>query len=760
MRIYELAKELKMNSKDLVTLAEQELGITIKNHMSSITDLEVIRLKKALNIINNNKKAKGAKPVIIDDEPLVDEHIDLKQAKLKKVDKNLIAPVKKQPIQPKQSANTANEPDKSSSQGNNRNNNNNNNNNKNKNNKSGNNNFNKNNNNNNKSKNKQPYTQQQKPVEQEEKKHQPKIKNIEIEEPIIVREFADKLGVPVNLVISKLILLGIMANMNQEIDFDTAQLIGEELNAKVSKIEVVDELQNIEESLMNSDSDDEKDLQPRPPIVTVMGHVDHGKTSLLDAIRNTAVTEHEAGGITQHIGASQVEINGKKITFLDTPGHEAFTAMRARGAKVTDIAIIVVAADDGVMPQTIEAINHSKAAGVPIIVAVNKVDKPTANMDRVKQELSEQGIISEDWGGDTIFVPVSAKKHMGIEDLLEMILLVAEVQEFKANPNRAAKGTIIEAKLDKGRGPVATVLIEKGTLNKGDVVLVGGAYGKVRAMFNSKGKKINQAGPSVPVEILGLNETPQAGDILVVMDNEKDAKNIAEKRKDKRHQETMNATSKVSLDDLFDRIQKGEVKDLNIIIKADVSGSIEAVKQSLLKQSMDEVKVNPIHGGVGGINENDVMLAAASNAIVIGFNVRPSIAAMELAKKENVDIRTYNIIYQAIEDIQQAVKGMLAPVYKEVVMGRAEVRQTFKVPNVGIVAGVYVTSGKITRKSKIRLLRNDIILHDGEISSLKRFKDDVSELNTGYEGGIGIEKYNDIKEGDSLEAYVMEEIKR
>jgi len=746
MRIYELAKELKMNSKDLVTLAEQELGITIKNHMSSITDLEVIRLKKALNIINNNKKAKpvkGAKPIIIDDEPLVDEHIDLNQAKLKKVDKNLIAPVKKQPIQPKQPAKAANAADKSS-------NNNNNNNNKN------NNNFNK---NKNKPKNRQQY-QQQKPAEPEKKEHQPKIKNIEIEEPIVVREFADKLGVPVNVVISKLILLGIMANMNQEIDFDTAQLIGEELNAKVSKIEVVDELQNIEESLVHGDSDDEKDLQPRPPIVTVMGHVDHGKTSLLDAIRNTAVTEHEAGGITQHIGASQIEINGKKITFLDTPGHEAFTAMRARGAKVTDIAIIVVAADDGVRPQTIEAINHSKAAGVPIIVAVNKIDKPTANMDRVKQELSEQGIISEDWGGDTIFVPVSAKKHMGIEDLLEMILLVAEVQEFKANPNRAAKGTIIEAKLDKGRGPVATVLIEKGTLNKGDVVLVGSAYGKVRAMFNSKGKKINQAGPSVPVEILGLNETPQAGDILVAMNNEKDAKNIAEKRKDKRHQETMNATSKVSLDDLFDRIQKGEVKDLNIIIKADVSGSIEAVKQSLLKQSMDEVKVNPIHGGVGGINENDVMLAAASNAIVIGFNVRPSIAAMELAKKENVDIRTYNIIYQAIEDIQQAVKGMLAPIYKEVVQGRAEVRQTFKVPNVGIVAGVYVTSGKVTRKSKIRLLRNDIILHEGEISSLKRFKDDVSELNTGYEGGIGIEKYNDIKEGDFLEAYIMEEIKR
>ncbi len=743
MRIYELAKELKMNSKDLVTLAEQELGITIKNHMSSISDLEVIRLRKALNIINNNKKAKAPKNVVIDDEPIVDEKIDLNQAKLKKVDKNLIAPVKKQPIQQKPKTEAA-----STGSNNNKN-------------------FKKNpnqNQNQNKNKNKKPYPQQQQQQQQKpaepEKKEQRKIKNIEMEDAIVVRQFADKLGVPVNVVISKLILLGIMANMNQEIDFDTAQLIGEELGAKISKVEVVDELEVIENSLASEVPDDEKDLQPRPPIVTVMGHVDHGKTSLLDAIRDTAVTEREAGGITQHIGASQVEINGKKITFLDTPGHEAFTSMRARGAKVTDIAIIVVAADDGVMPQTIEAINHSKAAGVPIIVAVNKIDKPTANMDRVKQELSEQGIISEDWGGDTIFVPVSAKKHIGIEDLLEMILLVAEVQEFKANPNRLAKGTIIEAKLDKGRGPVATVLVEKGTLNKGDIVLVGSAFGRVRAMFNHKGKKISQAGPSVPVEILGLNETPQAGDILVVMENEKDAKNIAEKRKDKKHLENMNATSKVSLDDLFDRIQKGEVKDLNIIIKADVSGSIEAVKQSLLKLSMDEVKVNPIHGGVGGINENDVMLASASNAIVIGFNVRPSIAAMEAAKRENVDIRTYNIIYKAIEDIEQAVKGMLAPIYKEVIQGRAEVRQTFKVPNIGIVAGIYVTSGKITRKSKIRLLRNDIVIHEGEIASLKRFKDDVSELNTSYEGGLGIEKYNDIKEGDHMEAYIMEEIKR
>lgn len=748
MRIYELAKELDLNSKDLVGIAEQELGISIKNHMSSLTDLEVIRLRKALNLINNNKNTtktvKGGKNIIIDDEPLVDEKIDLNQAKLKKVDKSLISPVKKPVQQP------AKAPQQQTRSNNSNNNNTNNSNN--------------NNNNNNKKKpfqqkNRPPY-QQQKPAETEQKPHQPKIKNVEMEDTIVVRTFADKLGVPVNAIISKLILLGIMANMNQEIDFDTAVLIGEELGAKVSKIEMVDELQNLEDSMFKGDSDDEKDLMPRPPIVTVMGHVDHGKTSLLDAIRNTSVTEHEAGGITQHIGASQVEINGKKITFLDTPGHEAFTSMRARGAKVTDIAILVVAADDGVMPQTIEAVNHAKAAGVPIIVAVNKIDKPGANIDRVKQELSEQGIVSEEWGGDTIFVPVSAKQHIGIEDLLEMILLVAEVQEFKANPNRKAKGTIIEAKLDKGRGPVATVLIDKGTLNKGDVVLVGSAHGKVRAMFNSKGKRINQAGPSVPVEILGLSETPHAGDILVVMDSEKDAKNIAEKRKDKRHMEHMNASSKVSLDDLFDRIQKGEVKDLNIIIKADVSGSIEAVKQSLLKLSMEEVKVNPIHGGVGGINENDVLLASASNAIVIGFNVRPSIAAMELAKRENVDIRTYNIIYQAIEDIQQAVKGMLAPIYREVVLGRADVRQTFKVPNIGTIAGVYVTSGKITRKSKIRVLRNDIVIHDGTISSLKRFKDDVSELNSNYEGGIGIEKYNDLRDGDSLEAYIMEEIKR
>lgn len=749
MRIYELAKELDMNSKDLATLAEKELGVSIKNHMSSLSDLEVLRLKKAISIINNNKKSKPVKNLVIDDEPLVDEKIDLNQAKIKKVDKNLIiTPVKKpipqkQPVQnevivdesvvgaellddnikSKERIITNKKPQ-------------------------------------NKQKPFQQQTQKKHTEQPEQKKPQPKIKTITIEEPIVVRKLADKLSVPVNAIISKLILLGIMANMNQEIDFDTASLIGEEFGVKINQVEMVDELQNLEDTLNKEAEEDPKDLVSRAPIVTVMGHVDHGKTSLLDAIRDTSVTQVEAGGITQHIGASQVEINGKKITFLDTPGHEAFTSMRARGAKVTDIAVLVVAADDGVMPQTIEAINHAKAAKVPIIVAVNKIDKPTANIDRVKQELSEHGVVSEEWGGDTIFVPVSAKKHLGIEDLLEMILLVAEVLELKANPNRSAKGTIIEAKLDKGRGPVATVLIEKGTLSKGDVVLVGSSYGKIRAMFNSKGKKINQAGPSAPAEILGLSETPQAGDTLVVMSNEKDAKNIAEKRKDKKHTENINSSSKVSLDDLFDKIKKGEVKDLNLIIKADVSGSIEAVKQSLLKLSMDEVKVNPIHGGVGGINENDVMLASASNAIVIGFNVRPSIAAMDLAKKENVDIRTYNIIYNAIEDIEQAVKGMLAPIYKEVVLGRAVVRQTFKVPNIGTVAGVYVTSGKVTRKSKIRVLRNDIIIHDGQISSLKRFKDDASELNSGYEGGIGIEKFNEIKEGDAMEAYILEEIKR
>lgn len=745
MRIYELAKELNINSKDLIDIIEKEFNIEVNSHMSSISDLETLRIRKIVSILNGNKEEEKEKPKVkvkakdkkefipkqadVYLEKIIEEndetHFDLKDAKIKKADKVLPTNNKKTDGKNKNTV-TKNFTNKNGKKNNN--------------------------------KTVSNNAEVEKP--KEKSFSQPKVKNIEIEDTIVVRDLADKLGVPVSQVISKLIMLGMMVNMNQEIDFDTASLIAEEFHGVVTKKVIVDELEAIEEKLDLDIEDDEDSMVERPPIVTVMGHVDHGKTSLLDAIRHTIVTQGEAGGITQHIGASIAEINGKKITFLDTPGHEAFTSMRARGASITDIAILVVAADDGVMPQTIEAINHAKAANVPIIVAVNKIDKETANVDRVKQELTEYGILSEDWGGDTIFVPVSAKMHTGIQELLEMILLVAEMQELKANPNRFARGTIIEAKLDKGRGPVATVLVQKGTLNKGDVILVGSCCGRIRAMFNSLGKRINQAGPSIPVEIVGLSETPLAGDILISMESEKDAKSIAEKRKEKQRNENMNATAKVSLDDLYSRIQQGEVRDLNIILKADVRGSIEAIRQSFEKLSVKEVKVNIIHSGVGGINESDINLASASNAIVIGFNVRPSISAQESAKREQVDIRTYNIIYNAIEDIQSAVKGMLAPVYKEVVLGRAEVRATFKVPNVGVVAGIYVLNGKITRKSKVRLLRNDIVIHEGSISSLKRFKDDASELATGFEGGLGIENYNDIKQGDVIEAYIMEEVKR
>lgn len=760
MRIYELAKELNINSKDLIDIIEKEFNIEVNSHMSSISDLETLKIRKIVSILNgsdknekpkakekekdknkvksknkvkNKKDTTMLKADVLSDSPSeVDEdENDIVDVKVKNHNKNIQN--KKTEIKSK-NANTKNQQDRNYKNNRNKNNRNNNKNNRN------------NNNNNNNNVPKEP--------------EKPKIKHIEMEDTIVVRELADKMGVHANKLIQKLIMLGLMVNMNQEIDFDTASLIAPEFNAEVTQKVVIDELEQIEEKLAVEIVDDEKDLKERPPIVTVMGHVDHGKTSLLDAIRHTVQTSHEAGGITQHIGASMVEINGKKITFLDTPGHEAFTSMRARGASITDIAILVVAADDGVKPQTIEAINHAKAANVPIIVAVNKMDKPHANPDKVRQELAEQGVMSEDWGGDTIFVPVSAKMNQGIQELLEMILLVAEMQELKANPKREAKGTIVEAKLDKGRGPVATVLVQNGTLNKGDAVLVGASYGKVRALFNSLGKKISKAGPSIPVEILGLSETPQAGDTLMVMENEKEAKSIAEKRKEKFRTENMNATAKVSLDDLYLRMQQGEVKDLNIILKADVRGSIEAIKQSFEKLGIKEVNVNIIHSGVGGINESDINLASASNAIVIGFNVRPSVFAQELAKREQVDIRTYNIIYNAIEDVKSAVKGMLDPEYKEVVLGRAEVRATFKVPNVGIIAGVYVLNGKITRKSKLRLLRDDIVIHEGEVSSLKRFKDDASELNTGYEGGVGIDSYNDIKEGDVIEAYIMEEIKR
>lgn len=577
---------------------------------------------------------------------------------------------------------------------------------------------------------------------------------IEVEDTIIVKDLADKMDITPAELITKLIDLGIMANQNQSIDFDTASIIGEELGFEIVKPEPPE----IENEFDLDYEDDPKDLKPRPPVVTVMGHVDHGKTSLLDAIRKTHVTKQEAGGITQHIGASVVNIEGEKIVFLDTPGHEAFTSMRARGTQVTDIAVLVVAADDGVMPQTVEAINHAKAADVPIIVAINKIDKPDANIDRIRQELVEYGLVAEEWGGDTVNVPVSALREEGIDELLEMILLVAELQELKANPNRKAVATVIEAQLDKGKGPVATVLVQKGTLKVGDMVVCGSASGRIRAMFNDKGKNVKNAGPSIPVMILGLSEVPLSGDVLYAVEDEKTARAYAEKKKQLDREEQLKATQNVSLDDLFERIQLGEIKELNIIIKTDVRGTIDAIRQSLEKLETEEVKVNIIHGGVGGITESDIMLAAASNAIIIGFNVRPTLNALDIAKEEKVDIRTYRVIYDAIADIEAAIKGMLEPKYEEKVIGRAEVRATFKVPNVGTVAGIYVQDGKITRNSKIRLLRDNVVVFEGGVSSLKRFKDDVREVLSGYEGGLGLENYNDIKEGDVLEAYILKEV--
>jgi len=581
-------------------------------------------------------------------------------------------------------------------------------------------------------------------------------KPIKIGNSISVKEFSEKTGKTVAEIIKKLLLLGIVATINQDLDFDTASLIADEFGIKIEK--AVDK--NDEELLLNDVEDREEDLRPRPPVVTIMGHVDHGKTSLLDAIRQTNVIATEAGGITQHIGAYMVNVEGRKIAFLDTPGHEAFTAMRARGAKVTDIAVLVVAADDGVMPQTIEAINHAKAANVTIIVAINKIDKPGANPDKVKQELTEHGLLPEDWGGDTICVPVSAKKKIGIENLLEMILLVAEMQELKANPNRKAKGTVIEAKLDKSRGPVATVLVQNGTLNIGDFFVVGNTHGKVRTMMDEKGKNLKKAGPSTPVEITGLHEVPDAGDIFIVVDDEKTAKQISDKRKEKYREEHLQSSQKVSLDDLFSQIQAGKVKELNIIVKADVQGSVEAVKQSLERLSNDEVKIKAIHGGVGAITETDVMFASASNAIIIGFNVRPQPAAIALAERDKVDIRLYRVIYDAIEDIESAMKGMLEPEYKEVVLGHAEVRAIFKASSVGTIAGCYVTDGKINRNNDVRVVRDGVVIYEGKISSLKRFKDDAREVNTGFECGITLEKFNDIKEGDIIESFTMEAVPR
>ncbi|MBQ3181839.1 MAG: translation initiation factor IF-2 [Clostridia bacterium] len=579
---------------------------------------------------------------------------------------------------------------------------------------------------------------------------------VKIPDEIGVGELAERLEVPATEVIKKLMLLGVMASISQSVDYETASLIAEDFGAIVEKEIILTQ----EDILFNDFEDTEEQLETRSPVVVVMGHVDHGKTSLLDAIRSTNVIDTEAGGITQHIGAYRVRINDRKITFLDTPGHEAFTAMRARGAQVTDIAILVVAADDGIMPQTIEAINHAKAANVGIIVAINKIDKDGANPDRIKQELTEHGLVPEDWGGDTICVEISAKHRQNIEELLEMVILVADMRELKANPNRRAKGTVIEAKLDKGRGPVASILVQNGTLKAGDTVVVGTSFGHIRAMFDDKGKAVKKAGPSVPVEILGLDSVPEGGEVFYAVEDERMAKQVIEARKQKQKEERLTQSNVVTLDDFFNKVQEGQIKDLNIIIKADVNGSVEAVKQSLEKLSNDEVRINVVHAGVGAIRESDVMLAYTSNAIIVGFNVRPDAGATASAEAQGVDIRLYRVIYTAIEEIEAAMKGMLDPTYKEEVTGHAEIRQTFKVSGVGTIAGCYVTDGVITRNTQVRIVRDGIVIHEGELASLKRFKDDVKEVNSGYECGLSIERFNDIKEGDVVEGFKMVEIER
>ncbi len=602
-----------------------------------------------------------------------------------------------------------------------------------------------------------PSRQQLQKPQPKEQKQEEKIKSIVIPEVLTIQELADKMKVVPSVIVKKLFMQGKIVTVNQEIDYDTAEEIALEFEVLCEKEEVVDVI----EELLKEEEEDVSKMKKRPPVVCVMGHVDHGKTSLLDAIRNTNVIGREAGGITQHIGASVVEINGEKITFLDTPGHEAFTAMRMRGASSTDIAILVVAADDGVMPQTVEAINHAKAAGIEIVVAVNKIDKPSANVERVKQELTEYELIAEDWGGSTVFVPVSAKTGEGLEELMEMILLTAEVMELKANANRRARGLVLEAELDKGRGSVATVLVQKGTLRVGDAIAAGSAHGKVRAMMDDKGRRVKEAGPSMPVEILGLNDVPNAGEVFVGCGNDKEARSFAEtfiaQSKVKLLEDTK---SKLSLDDLFTQIQEGNLKELGIVVKADVQGSVEAIKQSLLKLSNDEVVIKIIHGGVGAINESDVSLASASNAIIIGFNVRPDATAKETAEREGVDVRLYRVIYNAIEDVEAAMKGMLDPVFEEKVLGHAEVRQTFKASGVGTIAGAYVLDGIFERDCSVRLTRDGIVIFEGPLASLRRFKDDVKEVRAGYECGFVFANFNDIKEGDLVESYKMVEIPR
>ncbi|MDI9502043.1 MAG: translation initiation factor IF-2 [Tissierellia bacterium] len=739
-RVYELAKELNVSSKELMNMLEKR-NIKVKSHMAMLTSSEVEQIQKVI-------KEHGS----IDNVPKA----PVQKAAEPKPQNNKAKPAQKNPAPQKKPAgqNHPQDADKKENRGS------------------------------------RKETPKKNPAQKDrsqqksrrgqqaqqgknkrgrqkqapQKKEMPPIdldKEVEIESNIVVKDLSQKLGIGVSQLMGKLMMLGVMANQNQEIGFEYAELVASEFGRKVVLKESRHTLDTESETgdIFGLDFEDkEEELVPRSPVITVMGHVDHGKTSLLDAIRDTNVTRGEAGGITQHIGAYTITIQGEKIVFLDTPGHEAFTTMRARGAMVTDLAILVVAADDGVMPQTIEAINHAKAAEVPIIVAINKMDKPDANPDRVKQELAEHGIVPEEWGGDAIMVEVSALKHEGIDDLLEMILMVAEMQELKANPKRAGIGTVIEAQLDKGRGPVATIIVEKGSFHASDMVVTGSSSGRIRAMYDDKWKQIKKAGPSMPIQIQGLSDVPNAGDKIFVVEDERTARGYADLVKAQQREDMIQTGQKVSLDDLFERIQEGELQDLNIIVKTDVRGTIDAVRQSFEKLSNDEVRVNIIHGAVGGITQSDVQLATASNAIIIGFNVRPTQVALDMAKDEDVDIRTYRVIYEAIDDIEAAIKGMLAPTLEEEVIGRAEVRQTFRVPNAGTVAGIYVRSGKVTRNASIRLLRQDIVIFEGSISSLKRFKDDAREINTGYEGGLSIENYNDVKEGDIIEAYIIKEI--
>ena len=758
-RIYQLAKEFSLDSKKIIDILNKN-NVNVSNNLNLVGEKEREVIASIVNNKDNNKQqtAKKNNQQNVNHKNNNSANNNNNNNKNKNNQNNTHQNNNRNNTRNNASANehkTKNTPVNNTANNKNRNNKNNRPQNNDKNNNRNNNKKNNNNNNNFNNKfagNKKNKGKNTKPVVENKPQEIIRPKHIKVGETITVKELASKMTYPVTDVIKKLMLLGTMATINQELDFETASLIAEEFGIAVEELPPEVDLTEIPEF-----EDDPKNLALRPPVVTVMGHVDHGKTSLLDAIRKTSVTSNEAGGITQHIGAYQVMCNGQKIVFLDTPGHEAFTAMRARGAQVTDIAVLVVAADDGVMPQTLEAINHAKAAKVPIVVAINKMDKPGANPDHVKQQLAEHELIPEEWGGTTIMVPVSAKKKEGINDLLEMILLVAEVQELKANANREARGVVIEARLDKGRGPVASVLVQNGTLHIGDFIIAGTACGKVRAMINYRCEKVKKAGPSMPVEILGLADVPEAGDELAALD-EKLAKTIAEKRIEKQRNELMRS-KKVSLDDLFNQINEGDIKELNILIKADVQGSVEAVSSSLLglNKNESEVRVSIVHSGVGAVTESDVMLASAANALIIAFNVRPDANARKLADTEKIDIHTYRVIYEAIDDIQAAMKGMLAPKYKEVIQGKVEIRQVMKFSK-ALVAGSYVLEGKVCNNSKIRIIRDNIVLYEGQIESLRRFKDDVKEVATGYECGITIDNYRDFKEGDILEVYDMEEI--